>query len=303
MPDDEPENKKKCCGGVGADIIMVFMHAIVLGIDYTIVLSASAQYYLHLLATEEHENISFTVTEGPNGTGNASFCDPGSSEGDKLYSEQQVYWALAQFVGCVLGIFLPKMISYKGAFLVFTSLMAIGNALYGASTAQLLDMWELAMAGRIICGLGDGSIVLGLSYIPLKIKNIPVMRTALVNYRMFVAVGTTMGSLIAIGASLLSDPSKAKLDDDFSFNPANFAGFLLAFLCIVLFIGEAICIAPFKPPTQKGAVASPHWSWKILAWLFFVFTYGMLMGAVQYVLIVILAALCLEQRSLVLLIQ
>ena len=283
----KPTPEKTCCGGVGPDVLVIFLHAVLLGVDYTILLSASAQYYAHLLLGDDAHasNVTASPLDFNHTTLNVSdgFCDPGSSKSDSLYSEQQSYWALAQLVGCVCGIFLPKLVGYKGSFLMFTSLICLGNLLYAVSTVQLLDSWRLAMTGRIISGLGDGSIVLGLSYIPLRIKKIPVMRTALVNYRMYVAVGTTLGSLLSIGASRLTDPTTAEVDADFSFNPANIAGFLMALFALLLFVCEAVLVAPFKPPTQRGAVCSPHWSWKILAWLFFVFTYGMLMGAVQYV--------------------
>lgn len=282
----KPKPEKTCCGGVGPDVFVIFMHAVLLGIDYTILLSASAQYYAHLLLGDSaHDNVTASPLDVNHTTLNVSdgFCEPGSSKSDSLYSEQQSYWALAQLVGCICGIFLPKLVGYKGSFLMFTSMIFLGNLLYALSTVQLLDSWRLAMTGRIISGLGDGSIVLGLSYIPLRIKKIPIMRTALVNYRMYVAVGTTIGSILSIGASRLTDPTTAEIDADFSFNPANIAGFLMSLLALLLFVCEAVLVAPFKPPTQRGAVCSPHWSWKILAWLFFVFTYGMLMGAIQYV--------------------
>lgn len=284
--------RKTCCCGVGADVIVIFIHAILLGIDYTLLLSASSQYYTHLLNADNKSDIPAslleeTTTYSPewdlNVTSNLtkSFCEPGSSAGDTLYAEQQVYWALAQLVGCVAGIFLPKLISYKGSFLIFTTLILSGNLMYALSTVQILDNWKLAMTGRIVAGLGDGSIVLGLSYIPLNVKPVPVMRTALVNYRMMVAVGTTLGSLLSIGAAQLTDPQTADIDG-FSLNPANAGSFLLAILAFVVLIAEGFVISCSRPPTQKGSLCSPHWSWKVLSWLFFVFTYGLLMGAVQY---------------------
>jgi len=218
-------------------IYVFYFLAIVLGSDYTIYLSSAPYFFARIAAHKLNEtsvNCSLASFYGENSTY--------VSQGTDDYNLTLTIWSLGQFIGCLASIFMPPKLNNRNCYLLFVALSAIGNIMYSLADPAFVGHSSLAFVGKFINGFGDGSIALGMSYLPLYAP-MAKKAEALVNYRTFVSVGTAIGCAISMSlAQAVSETAPC-------LNPGNLCTLISAGLFVCAWAG-GFAINTKKPPTK-----------------------------------------------------
>lgn len=271
---------KKVLCGYPIGVVLICWHSLTLGIDYTIWLSTAPSYFKDIL------NHSGEYNSDPNAT--YDLADDSSA----AFSIAQAVWAGGQLAGCMASAPLPKFLGYRWSFVLLVFLSVCGNIMYSVAGIIGGDGGHaLAIVGKGIVGFGDGSVALGLGYIPIALfKDRKRMVTAMVNYRALMALGMMIGGGVAIALEYIEIPELMGSDGYARiFSGGDLVGWAQA--CIFLpscFLG---CCAfdNAKPPTAKGKggktkVCTPYFTKKSCFWLFLVFSYGLTGSLATYFL-------------------
>jgi len=218
-------------------IYVFYFLAIVLGSDYTIYLS-SAPYFFARIAAHKLNGTSVNCSLASFYGENSTYVAQGTDD----YNLTLTIWSLGQFIGCLASIFMPPKLNNRNCYLLFVALSAIGNIMYSLADPAFVGHSSLAFVGKFINGFGDGSIALGMSYLPLYAP-MAKKAEALVNYRTFVSVGTAIGCAISMSlAQAVSDTAPC-------LNPGNLCTLISAGLFVCAWAG-GFAINTKKPPTK-----------------------------------------------------
>lgn len=264
-------------------IYVYYFLAIALGSDYTINLSSAPSYFSRISLFN-----ATALSTSHDGLSNVSglecnvldFYSNTTASGDANYSYSLTLWSLGQFLGCIASIFMPPKLGNRVSFLVFVALSAVGNLMYGFADPSFTGSTSLALTGKFVNGFGDGSIALGMSYLPLYAP-LDKKAEALVNYRTcgpltltsvacgncsrnhchpliacgaswfsclhrsgtFVSIGTAVGCGISIAIATTF------VGSDTCINPGNLCTFINTGFFIAIFMG-GFAINTKKPPTK-----------------------------------------------------
>eukprot|EP00750_Incisomonas_marina_P025771 INCI5665.2.p1 GENE.INCI5665.2~~INCI5665.2.p1 ORF type:complete len:633 (-),score=63.24 INCI5665.2:201-2099(-) len=225
-------------------IYVYYFLAIALGSDYTINLSSAPSYFSRISV------FNATAGDTAHGLSNISglecnvldFYSNTTASGDANYSYSLTLWSLGQFLGCIASIFMPPKLGNRVSFLLFVALSAVGNLMYCFADPSFAGSTSLALTGKFINGFGDGSIALGMSYLPLYAP-LDKKAEALVNYRTFVSIGTAVGCGISIAIATTF------VGSDTCINPGNLCTFINTGFFVAIFFG-GFAINTKKPPTK-----------------------------------------------------
>lgn len=254
-------------------------HSLTLGIDYTIWISTAPAYFSDILnhsgefLTNETADLSDAATQG--------------------FSVAQAVWAAGQLTGCMASAPLPRIMGYRWAFILLVFLSLTGNVLYsvGGIVGNTGGVW-LAWIGKAVDGFGDGSVALGLGYVPIAMFNDRKrLVSAMINYRALMAGGMMFGAAICIGLENVAITQPVGADGEArEFSGGDLVGWAQACIYFPSLFFACCALDDSKPPVakgkggKKGGMCTPYFTQKSCFWLFLVFSYGLTGSLATYFL-------------------
>lgn len=282
MPEEGKKNVRTCLG-YPLGVVLMLWHSLTLGVDYTIWISTAPAYFSDILnhsgdyATNDSATLTDDATAG--------------------FSVAQSVWAAGQLLGCMASAPLPRLMGYRWAFIMLVFLSVTGNVMY--SVAGIIGNdgdntggeW-LAWIGKAIDGFGDGSVALGLGYVPIAMfHDKKRMRTAMINYRALMAGGMMLGAAICIGLENVAITQAVGSDGVArEFSGGDLVGWAQAVVFTPSLFFACCALDDGKPPVakgkggKKGAICTPYFTQKSCFWLFLVFSYGLTGSLATYFL-------------------
>lgn len=267
--------------GFPIGVVLMLWHSTTLGIDYTLWISTAPAYFSDIL------NHSGTYGDSVNET--AELLDGATA----AFSIAQSVWAAGQLMGCMASAPLPRVMGYRWAFILLVFLSCVGSVMY--SVAGIIGgdggKW-LAWIGKALDGFGDGSVALGLGYIPIAMFNDRKrMVTAMINYRGLMAFGMMVGGGVSLGLDNLNITQAVGSDGlQREFSGGDLVGWAMGFIYFPSIFLACCALDNSKPPVAKGkggksgAICTPYFTQKSCFWLFLVFSYGLTGSLATYFL-------------------
>ena len=268
---------KRMLFGFPLGVVLMLWHSTTLGIDYTIWISTAPAYFADIL---NHSGEFINASDDLLDNATAGF------------SVAQSVWAGGQLLGCLACAPLPRLMGYRWAFVMLVFLSCFGNVLYSvAGIIGGVSGEYIAWIGKALDGFGDGSVALGLGFIPIAMfGDRKRMVTAMINYRGLMALGMMLGAAVSMGLDNVDIPQAVGSDGVArEFSGGDLVGWAQA--CIYfpsLFLG-CCALDNSKPPVAKGkggkgSVCTPYFTQKSVFWLFLVFSYGLTGSLATYFL-------------------
>jgi hypothetical protein len=277
---DTPCHRRECLG-LPIGVVLMCWHSLTLGVDYSLWISTSPAYFRDIMNHTGEYSDSFNDT--------VELLDRGAD----AFSNAQSFWAAGQLLGCLASAPLPRLLGYRWAFIFMVFCSFVGSIMYSIAGIIGNDGGKyMAWIGKALDGFGDGSVALGLAYIPIVMfKDRKKNDAAMVNYRMLMAFGLFAGGAISLGLDLLAVPEPMDLDGKQRiFSGADLVGWAMGFIYFPSLLLACCALDNQKPPVAKGkdgkegSACTPYFSKKSCFWLFLVFSYGLTGSLATYFL-------------------